>query len=163
MLQFTFEIIAIMRNIIKTFAFFILFFGMVPVLQAQYNNPYGVNSRRRIAPQAQEPREKAEPMTADELVAAEMPKLTKALSLSDFEQAVLTAILTKYVQQRIEVQILNLSPEKTLEAYENINQKQDEEFKASLPQDKYEALVEYQQNGGKKVKPKKKKKKKNKS
>lgn len=149
-----------MRPIIKTFTFLILFFGMVPVLQAQYNNTYGATGRRRIAPQSQEPREKVEPMTADERVAAEMPNITKALSLNDFEQAVLTAILTKYVQQRIEIQILNLSPEKTHEAYENINRKQDEEFKASLPEDKYEALIEYQQNGGKKVKSKKKKKKK---
>jgi hypothetical protein len=148
-----------MRKITKVFAFFILFVGTIPVLQAQYGSPYGATGRRRIVPQTQEPREKAEPMTADEMVAAEMPKLTKALSLTDFEQAVITTILTKYVQQRIEVQILNLSPEKTLEAYEKINLNQDEEFKASLPEDKYEALVEYQKNGGKKVKSKKKKKK----
>jgi hypothetical protein len=136
---------------------------MVPVLQAQYNRNYGATGRRRLAPQSQEPQKKAEPMTADEMVAAEMPNITKALALNDFEQAVLKAILTNFVQQRIEVQILNLGPEKSREAYENINRKQDEELKASLPADKYEALVEYQQNGGKKVKSKKKKKKKNKS
>jgi hypothetical protein len=151
-------------KVIRTYlTFIILFFGMIPVLQAQYST-YGSTGRRRpIAPQSQEPREKPEPMTADEMVAAEMPNITEALALNDFEQAVLKAILTKYVQQRIEVQILNLGPEKTHEAYENINRKQDDEFKASLPADKYEALVEYQQNGGKKVKSKRKKKKKNKS
>jgi len=153
-----------MKSILNTLVFVILFLGVVPDIQAQYNRTYGATGRRRsIAPQSQEPREKAAPMTADEMVAAEMPNITEAISLNDFEQAVLTAILTKYVQQRIEVQILNLSPEKTREAYENINRKQDEELKASLPEEKYDALVEYQQNGGKKVKSKKRKKKKNRS
>lgn len=152
-----------MKAILKHLTIFILLFGMVPVLQAQYSTNGSTGRRRPIAPRSQEPIEKAEPMTADQMVAAEMPKITEALALNDFEQAVLTAILTKYVQQRIEVQILNLGPEKTHEAYENINRKQDEEFKASLPAEKYDALIEYQQNGGKKVKSKRKKKKKNKS
>jgi FPC/CPF motif-containing protein YcgG len=94
------------------------------------------------------------------MVAAEMPKLTKAMDLNEFEQAVVTSILTKYVQQRIEAQILDLGPEKTREAFENIARNQDEELKASLPEEKYEALINYQKNGGKKVKSKKKKKKK---
>ncbi len=129
-------------------------------MEAQYNGAMG---RRRIVPQSQEPQKKPEPMTADEIVAAEMPKITEALSLNDFEQAILKSILTKYVQQRVEVQILNLPPEKMREAFEKINRNQDEELKASLPQDKYDALVEYQKNGGKKVKSKKRKKKKDKS
>ncbi len=163
MLRFTFEIRTTMRTIFKTFALIILFFGMTPVLNAQYNQYQRNTGRRRTIPQAQEPVKKAEPLTADEMVAVQMPKITEALSLNDFEQAVLTSILTKYVQQRIELQILNLSPEKTREARENIDRKQDEEFKASLPEEKYDALIEYQQNGGKKVKSKKRKKKKNKS
>lgn len=134
---------------------------MTPVLQAQYSSTYGANGRtRRLAPQTQEPREKAEPMTADQMVATEMPKLAEAIDLNEFEQAIVTAILTKYVQQRIEAQILNLGPEKTREVFENILRKQDEELKVSLPEEKYKAFVEYQENGGKKVKAKKKKKKK---
>jgi len=135
----------------------------VPVVQAQYNQPYGASGRRRMAPQTQEPQKKPEPLTADEMVDAQMPRITEALALNDFEQAVLKSILTKYVQQRIEVQILNLGPEKTREAFEKINLNQDEELKASLPEDKYDALIEYQKNGGKKVKSRKKKKKKNKN
>ncbi len=148
-----------MKTTINLFAFFLLFLTMVPVAQAQYDRNYGATGRRRIVPQAQVPREKPEPMTADEMVAAEMPKITEALDLNDFEQAILTSILTKYVQQRIEVQILELSPEKSREAYENINTNQDLELKSSLPEDKYEALLEYRKNGGKKAKSKKKKKK----
>ncbi|MBT8284187.1 MAG: hypothetical protein HKO75_02300 [Flavobacteriaceae bacterium] len=120
-------------------------------------------SRRRIAPQTQDKPEPAEPMTAEELVEAEMPKLLEAIEFSEFEQAILKSILTKYVQQRIEIQILKLEPEKTREAYEQINLKQDEELKASLPADKFEALKEYRENRGKKSKSKKRKKKKNKS
>ncbi|MBT8280624.1 MAG: hypothetical protein KJO16_03530 [Muriicola sp.] len=123
----------------------------------------GAMGRRRITPQTQTPPEKAEPMTAEELVEAEMPKLLESIEFSEFEQAILKSILTKYVQQRIEIQILKLSPEKTREAYEQINLSQDEELKASLPEDKYEALKAYRERGGKKAKSKKRKKKKNKS
>lgn len=152
-----------MKTTLRLLLFGFLFFAMVPVLQAQYGPTYGATGRRRsIAPQAQEPQQKPEPMTAEQMVDAEMPNIVEAIDLSDFEQAILRSILTKYVQQRIEVQILNLDPVKAREAYENIHLKQDEEFKASLPEDKYEALVKYQENGGKKVKSKKKRKKKNK-
>ncbi|NNJ88558.1 MAG: hypothetical protein HKP53_04090, partial [Eudoraea sp.] len=83
-----------MRTIFNTVAFLLLFLCTVPAIQAQYNQMYGATGRRRIAPQTQEPREKDEPMTAEELVAAEMPKITKALSLNDFEQDVLKTTLT---------------------------------------------------------------------
>ncbi len=92
-----------------------------------------------------------------------MPKIREAIEFSEFEAAVLRSILTKYVQQRIEVQILNLGPEKTREAFETINLNQEEELKASLPEEKYNALKEYRDNGGKRPKEKKRKKKKNKS
>jgi hypothetical protein len=101
-------------------------------------------------------------LTAEEMVANEMPKITEAIGLNDFEQAVVSSILTKYVQQRIELQILDLGPEKTREAYEIMRTKQEEELKAGLPEEKYNALLDYQENGFKKAK-KKKKKKKNKS
>ncbi|NER11148.1 hypothetical protein SAMN06265375_104136 [Muriicola jejuensis] len=144
-----------------TILFSIIF--LIPSLEAQIDPRYGNMGRRRITPQTQQAPEKAEPMTAEEMVEAEMPKIQEAIELSDFEEAVLRSILTKYVQQRIEVQILNLGPDKTREAFEDINIKQDEELKASLPEDKYLALKEYRENGGKKPKEKKKKKKKNKS
>ncbi|QBA64296.1 hypothetical protein [Muriicola soli] len=120
----------------------------------------GAMGRRRIVPQTQTAPAKTEPMTAEELVEAEMPKLLESIDFSEFEQAILKSILTKYVQQRIEIQILQLSPEKTREAYEQINLSQDEELKASLPEDKYEALKAYRERGGKKAKTKKRKKKK---
>ncbi len=131
--------------------------------EAQVDPRFRSMGRRNLAPQAQEPPEKAKPQTAEEIVEAEMPNILKAVEFSDFEQAVLRSILTKYVQQRIEIQILNLGPEKTREAFETINLNQDEELKASLPEEKYNALKEYRESGGKKPKEKKRKKKKNKS
>ena len=137
----------------------------VPALHAQYGrNGYDMYGRRQsIVPQTNEPQKKAEPMTAEEMVELEMPKITDAIGLNDFEQAVLKSILTKYVQQRIETQILDLGPEKTREVFESIQLKQDEELKASLSEDQYNALKEYQKNGGKKVKSKKEKRKKKKN
>ncbi len=139
------------------------FVFMIPSLEAQIDQRYGAMGRRRLTPQAQQAPEKPKPMTAEEMVDAEMPKITEAVELTDFEQAILRSILTKYVQQRIEVQILDLGPDKTREAFEAINANQDAELKASLPEDRYNALKEYRENGGKKPKEKKKKKKKNKS
>ncbi|GGD37895.1 hypothetical protein [Muriicola marianensis] len=147
--------------------FFLFLFStlfLIPSLEAQVDQRFGAMGRRRLAPQTQTatPRE-PENLTAEEMVDAEMPKIREAIEFSEFEAAVLRSILTKYVQQRIEVQILNLGPEKTREAYETINLNQEEELKASLPEEKYNALKEYRDNGGKKPKEKKKKKKKNKS
>ncbi len=147
--------------------FFIFLFSalfLIPSLEAQVDQRYGAMGRRRLAPQTQAaPPEKAENLTAAEMVDAEMPKIREAIEFSEFEAAVLRSILTKYVQQRIEVQILNLGPEKTREAFETINLNQEEELKASLPEEKYNALKEYRDNGGKRLKEKKRKKKKNKS
>jgi len=140
-------------------------FMAIPVLQAQYGPTYGATGRRQsVVPRTQEPMKKAEPMTADEIVANEMPKIIEALALNEFEQAVVSSILTKYVQQRIELQILKLEPEKIKEATDLIRIRQDEELKAGLPEDKFKALQELQKNGFNKKKTKRKKKnKKNKS
>lgn len=105
---------------------------------------------------------KEEPKTAEELVEAEMPKITEALELNAFEQAVVSSILTKYVQQRIELQILKLPKEQTMAALEKIAQDQNRELKQGLPVEKYEGFVELQENGYK-GKKKRKKKKKNKT
>jgi hypothetical protein len=129
-----------------------------------YGNPYSYGRQRSIVPQGpDEPVKEAKPKTADEIVAAEMPRITEVLELNEFEQAVVTSILTKSVQQSIELQILDPGPEKLREGMEKIQKNQRDELKAGLPEDKYNKLVDLQDNGYKNLKKKKKKKKKNKS
>ncbi|HDZ03875.1 hypothetical protein LCGC14_0199530 [marine sediment metagenome] len=124
---------------------------------------YGYGSRQRSSiPDAQTPAEQPKPKTAEELVDDEMPRITEALALNDFEQAVLSSVLKKYVQERIEAQILKLPPEKMAEVYENITKRQDVELKAGLPIEKYEAFVALQKDGVSKTLKKNKKKKKEK-
>ena len=123
---------------------------------------YGYGSQRSSIPQAQETQKEPEPKTAEQLVDGEMPRISEALGLNDFEQAVLSSVLKKYVQERIEAQILKLPPEKMLEVYENITKRQDEELKAGLPLEKYEAFVAMQKEGVAKTLKKSKKKKKEK-
>ncbi|SIQ75603.1 hypothetical protein [Maribacter ulvicola] len=124
---------------------------------------YGYGRQRSSIPQAQTPAEEPKPKTAEELVDGEMPRITEALGLNAFEQAVLSSVLKKYVQERIEAQILKLPPEKMAEVYENITKRQDEELKAGLPLEKYEAFVALQKDGvSKTIKKKNKKKKKEK-
>ncbi|MBT8301736.1 MAG: hypothetical protein KJO63_10410, partial [Maribacter sp.] len=81
-------------------------------LQAQYGyggNGYGYGSRgsygraRTAIPQAQEPEKEPENLTADEIVDNEMPAIAAALELNEFETAVLSSVLKKYVQERIEM------------------------------------------------------------
>lgn len=126
-----------------------------------YGYGYG---RRNSIPQVQHEPEEPEPMTAEQIVDAEMPNITEALDLNAFEAAVLSSTLKKYVQKRIELQILQLEPDQMRESMEKITMAQDAELKAGLPPEKYEAFVEMQKNGVKKTqKEKKKKKKKDKS
>lgn len=120
---------------------------------------YGYGRQRSAIPQAQETPKEPEPKTAEQLVNDEMPSITEALGLNDFEQAVLSSVLKKYVQERIEAQILKLPPDKMREVYENITKRQDEELKAGLPLEKYEAFVALQQEGVAKTLKKKKKEK----
>ncbi|APQ18561.1 hypothetical protein [Maribacter hydrothermalis] len=124
---------------------------------------YGYGRQRSAIPQAQETQKEPEPKTAEQLVDGEMPGITEALGLNDFEQAVLSSVLKKYVQERIEARILKLPPEKMREVYENITKRQDEELKAGLPLEKYEAFVALQQDGVAKTIKKKKKEKRKKS
>ena len=123
---------------------------------------YGYGSQRSAIPQAQESQKEPEPKTAEQLVDGEMPRITEALALNDFEQAVLSSVLKKYVQERIEARILKLPPEKMLEVYDNITKRQDEELKAGLPIEKYDAFVALQKEGVAKTLKKSKKKKKEK-
>ena len=136
-------------------------------LQAQYGygngyggrGGYGYGRQRNSIPQAQETPKEPEPLTADEIVDNEMPAIAEALELNDFETAVLSSTLKKYVQERIEMQILQLSPEQMRDGMIKITERQEAELKAGLPLEKYEAFVELQKNGMTKTKKEKKKKK----
>ena len=141
---------------------FFLILCSIPMLEAQYGNPYYRGRRRSVVPQAQETQKEPEPQTAEQIVANEMPRITEALELSDFEQAIVSSIMTKYVQQGIELRLLELSPDDTREGIQNIREKQDEELRESLPEEKYNALLDLREKGFKKKKDKKKKKKKKK-
>ena len=128
----------------------------------QYNNrynPYG-RGRSTVPRGPAEPEREPEKLTAEEIVANEMPKITEALELNDFEQAVVSSILSKYMQQRIELQILQLPDEQTLDKHKQIKENQEEELKAGLPEDKYNKMLELREEGYNKLKKKKKKKKK---
>ncbi|WP_300027482.1 hypothetical protein [uncultured Maribacter sp.] len=155
---------------LKVFALLLILLGSSEIY-AQYgygNNGYGSRGgygygrQRSSIPQAQAPAEEPKPKTAEELVDGEMPRITEALALNEFEQAVLSSVLKKYVQERIEAQILKLPLEKMAEVYENITKRQDEELKAGLPLEKYEAFVALQKDGVSKTLKKNKKKKKEK-
>ncbi|SHJ68590.1 hypothetical protein [Pseudozobellia thermophila] len=149
----------------------LLFFAMVlggAELQAQYGYGYGsgygygYGRQRNAIPQVEQTPKEPEPKTAEQIVDAEMPKISETLELNEFESAVLSSILKKYVQKRIEMQILELSPEQMREGMEKITKAQDEELKAGLPLEKYEAFVEMQKKGIQKAQKEKKKEKKRK-
>ncbi|WP_158977650.1 hypothetical protein [Cellulophaga sp. L1A9] len=133
-------------------------------IQAQYGNGYGGSGngygrQRSSIPQAQTPQEEPKALTAEQIVDNEMPNITEAVGLNPFEEAIVRSILTKSVQKRIELQILKLEPEKTREAMEKIVKEQEEELRAGLPEDKYEAFEKLQKDRFKSKKKKKKKKK----
>jgi len=143
-------------------------------LQAQYGYGrasgygYGYGRGRSAIPRTEAPAPKEPaPKTAEEIVDGEMPKIAETLELNEFETAVLSSILKKYVQKRIELRILELTPDQMREGMEKITEAQDEELKAGLPLEKYEAFVQLQKDGlqkaQKKQKKKKRKEKKNKS
>ncbi|WP_149275572.1 hypothetical protein [Pareuzebyella sediminis] len=143
-------------------------------IQAQYGRGYGYGGGgygygggygrpRNTIPQVQSTPKEPEPKTAEQIVDEEMPKITEAIELNEFEAAVLSSVLKKYLQKRIEMQILELTPEQMREGMEKITLQQDEELKAGLPLDKYEAFVEMQKKGVQKTQKEKKKEKKRKS
>ncbi|NNE76782.1 MAG: hypothetical protein HKN31_06880 [Pricia sp.] len=159
-----------MKNNIKTVLVFFILVVAGADLQAQYGRGYGYGSgygygygrQRNTIPQVQETPKEPEPKTAEQIVDGEMPAITEALELNEFEVAVLSSVLKKYVQKRIEMQILELTPEQMREGMEKITLAQDEELKAGLPVEKYEAFVEMQKNGLQKTRKDKKKEKKRK-
>ncbi|MER3318069.1 MAG: hypothetical protein RIB79_07235 [Allomuricauda sp.] len=137
--------------------------------QYGYGSPYGRRGMygrgRSVIPQAGpvETQKDVTPPTAEELVDEQMPSITEALGLDPFEEAIVRTTLVQSVQQRIELQILELEPLKMKEEVEKIKRRQDAELKAGLPEDKYEAFMELQENRFKAKKKKKKKKKRNKN
>ena len=150
----------------KNFLIFIfIVFLSIPAIQAQYgygNRGYDRNGYARqgsITRDAQPSSpKKEEPLTAKKIVDLQMPTITEILELNEFEQAIIATTLAKYMQQRIEIQLLKLTLEKTKEGYEKIHKKQTEELKSSLSEDKFNAFIELQENGFRKTKKKKKKK-----
>ena len=138
-------------------AFLLFFFSYTP-MEAQFGNRFGRQGRSAI-PQAQTPPKEPEAKTADQLVDEQMPKMVESLELDPFEEAVVRSTFVKYVQKRMELQILKLEPQKMREEYEKLAKLQDEELKAGLPEEKYNAYLELQKNQFKSKKRKKKKKK----
>ena len=132
-------------------------------MEAQVRSGYPYGGRpNSIIPSANDPQPEAKPLTAEEIVEKRMPKITEAANLNGFEQAVVSAVLNKYVQQAIELKILELDPNTTKEKVDEIRKNQDAELKAGLPEEKYEIVADLLENGSNKLKKKKKKKKKNK-
>ncbi|MEJ2584874.1 MAG: hypothetical protein P8Z38_07465 [Robiginitalea sp.] len=133
------------------------------LLSAQMGRYGTYGSQRSSIPRGPEaPAREEEPKTAEELVAEQMPRISEAMELNDFEQAVVSSILTKYVQQRIELQILNLPKDQTMAALEKIAKEQNRELEQGLPAEKYELFLALQKNGFKSKKGRKKRQKKKK-
>ncbi|CAM3367486.1 hypothetical protein ZORO111903_14750 [Zobellia roscoffensis] len=161
------------NNIPYVILFFVLLFSS-PELIAQYGyggGGYGYGGQgygggygrqRSAIPQVQETPKEPEPKTAEQIVDGEMPGISEALELNEFETAVMSSVLKKYLQKRIEMQILQLTPEQMREGMEKITKAQDEELKAGLPIEKYDAFVAMQKKGLQKTKKEKKREKKRK-
>ncbi|CAM4332678.1 hypothetical protein [Zobellia nedashkovskayae] len=162
------------NNIPFVILFFVLMFTG-PELIAQYgyggggygygNSGYGNSGygrQRSAIPQVQETPKEPEAKTAAQIVDGEMPGIAEALELNEFESAVMSSVLKKYLQKRIEMQILQLTPEQMREGMEKITKAQDEELKAGLPIEKYDAFVAMQKKGLQKTKKEKKREKKRK-
>lgn len=155
----------------QTLFYITLFLAVLSIngISAQYGygSPYGYGNSgmygrgRSYIPQAgpTENQKEETPPTAEEIVDGQMPSITEAIGLDPFEEAVVRTTLIQSVQQRIELQILGLEPLKMKEEIEKIKQRQDAELKAGLPEDKYEAFMELQENQFKAKKKKKKGKK----
>lgn len=148
-----------MKKLIQ-FVFIAVVFLVAEQLQAQYGYGNRFGRQRSAIPQGPtaESQKEPEPQTAEELVDDQMPKITKSLELDPFEEAVVRSTLVKYVQKRIELQILNLEPKKMQEEYDKLGKLQDAELKAGLPEEKYNAYLDLMNNKSKKKRKKKKKK-----
>lgn len=152
-----------MKTRLSILSFMIVAF-LTTELQGQFMNQNRFGRGRSAIPQGptaaqQEP----EKLTAEQYVDQEMPKFIETMELDPFEEAVVRSILVKSVQKRMELQILKLEPQKMKEEYQKTIKEQDEELKASLPEDKYQIYLEMRENPSKAKRKQKKKKKKDKS
>lgn len=139
---------------------FLIIFLAITDIQAQYGNGYGNGyggRQRNTMPQTPSPQEEPKALTAEQIVDNEMPNITEVVGLNPFEEAIVRTILTKYVQKRIELQILKLDPEQARAAMEKMVKDQEDELKSSLPEEKYEAFAQLQKDRFKSKKKKKKK------
>ncbi len=153
-----------MKQLVRPLLFFLLLF-LAHETMAQFNrgNPYGRYGRQRnTIPQAQTPPPEPEALTAEEIVDGQMSKIKETLGLDPFEEAVVRSTLVKYVQKRMELQILKLEPQKMKEEYQKIAELQNEELKAGLPDEKYQAYLKMMENPNKAERESKKRKKKKK-
>lgn len=147
-----------MKALIQLAFLFLFLSSSSIVAQYGYGSPYGRQRQRSAIPQAQTPPKEPEAKTAEQLVDEQMPRMVESLELDPFEEAVVRSTFVKYVQKRMELQILKLEPQKMKEEYEKLAKLQDEELKAGLPEEKYNAYLELQKNRFKGKKKKKKKK-----
>lgn len=140
-----------MKKNIKILLGFLILIISAQEAMAQYG--YGGYGRRdmygrrmSVVPRTMtEMNKEPENLTAEQIVQQQMPAFKEALGLTAFEEAILSSVLTKYVQQRIELQILKLEPQKMKEQYNIIQEKQENELKMSLPVEKFEAYMELQE------------------
>lgn len=139
---------------------FLILLSLPVQAQVGYGYPYGQRRGSSLPRGPEQGPEEAKPLTAQEIVEKQMPMILDAVELNPFEEAVVRSILTKYVQKRIELQILELDQETTRETLERIKREQDEELKQSLSPEKFDAFMSLYEDG---KKAKKKKRKKNKS
>ena len=117
---------------------------------------------RTAIPQVQEPQKEPEPLTAEQYVDEQMPKVVETLELDPFEEAIMRSTLVKYVQKRMQLRILNLEPQKMKEAFEKLSQEQNEELKAALPEEKFQTYLAMLENPTKTQRESKKNKRKRK-
>ncbi len=152
-----------MKNLLSVSLFFVLLLGLgSESVMAQFGNPYGNQlGRQRGMPRQQQPQhtpKPPEPQTAEEIVDGRMPTIVEAIGLDPFEEAVVRSTLVKHVQQKIELQILNLEQDKMREELEKVNKSQNAELEAGLPAEKFAAYMEFQDDGFRAKRKKKKKK-----
>ena len=151
-----------MKNLRSESLCFLLLQGLgSESVMAQFGNPYGNRlGRQRGRPQRQPQHtpKAPEPQTAEEIVDGRMPIIVEAIGLDPFEEAVVRSTLVKHVQQKIELQILNLEQDKMREELEKVNKSQNAELEAGLPAEKFAAYMEFQDDGFRAKRKKKKKK-----
>lgn len=149
-----------MKKLSLTFIFLI---GFVSFAEAQYGYGQPGNQRRSSLPRGPvQEKEEVKPKTAEEIVDMQMPRILEVIDLNPFEEAVVRSIMNKYVQQSIELRLLQLDADQTREGMEKIRRNQEAELKAGLPPAKFEAFQELREEGFYKMKKKKKKRKKGK-